>query len=196
MALTVLNYHPSANSRRPIENSFNGELPEVEKLRARLTEDYKKKKLDLDLSNTSAEQLKKLDIYSKEGLPLMKLPKAILKTITEPGKAGINGISWVTNLLPLIFAPTLFAGLTSRSISDIEQKDHKEPAGWVKALRDIYPTAYSFMMLCGVLNGISYASVSRILSYSLLFLGSLFVMDREKHRNEALGIIADSGLDP
>ncbi|MDJ0625145.1 MAG: hypothetical protein QNJ31_02110 [Candidatus Caenarcaniphilales bacterium] len=135
---------------------------------------------------------------AKKDLPWYRSHEAIWLTLTKPGKGGANisKLTWITTLLPLLAAPILMAGLTARSFSDVSLKNNQQPNGFVKLLRNIYPAAYSLMMVCGILNGVGYASISRILSYSLLLLGAGFVWNQENKRNSSLEELAKLGIDP
>jgi hypothetical protein len=126
---------------------------------------------------------------TKKVIPLSRVPEAVYKCLRHPGKVGISKLSWVTSLIPFIGVPALIAGLSARTITDGNQKEFKKPNPLLEKLRNIYPAAYSLMMICGFLNGVAYASVSRMLSYFLLFLGSIYVWQNENKRNEAWGKI-------
>ncbi|MDX1920133.1 MAG: hypothetical protein SFU25_05290 [Candidatus Caenarcaniphilales bacterium] len=146
---------------------------------------------------SSSEKEAMVAKVEKDGLPVNKILEAIKNTILHREKAGVNLPNWLTTLIPLFVAPTLMLGLTSRSIADVNLKNFHQPNSIVSTLRNFYPPAYSLMMLCGFLNGFAgYASISRMTSYFLLFLGSLYVWAREKERNSALQELARLGEDP
>lgn len=146
-------------------------------------------------THVSAERRK---LAKEDSLPWHKAHLAVWRTLRHPGEKGANisKLTWLTTLLPLLAAPTLMTGLTARSFADVSLKNYQQPSNITKVLRNIYPAAYSFMMLCGIMNGVGYASISRILSYSLLFLGSLYVWWNENKRNNAMQQIASLGIDP
>lgn len=146
---------------------------------------------------SAAEKEAMIKKVEKEGLPWKKIHEAVWMTITNRKLAGVNLASWFTTLIPLFVAPTLMAGLTSRSIADVSLKNFQQPNPIVSVLRNLYPPAYSLMMLCGFINGFAgYASVSRMTSYFLLLLGSLYVWAKEHERNVALEELAKLGEDP
>jgi hypothetical protein len=107
-------------------------------------------------------------------IKINQLPKAIYKTLSLPSRAtGINLLSKITTVIPLICAPALLVGLTaSQTLNKKLNNGQQDPL--LETLAKIYPVAYSAMMLCGTLNGVSYASFGRIFAYGFLFLGSIY----------------------
>lgn len=129
-------------------------------------------------------------------VPLKRVPEAIWKTLRHQDKSGISKLTWVTSLIPLIAVPGLISGLSARTFTDADLKSFKSPNPILQFLRNLYPPAYTLMMVCGVLNGIAYASLSRIISYMLLLAGSAYVWQNEVKRNAALEELAKIHSDP
>ncbi len=118
-------------------------------------------------------------------LKVQEVPKVMWLSFLNPQIAKMNVASWLSYPAPLAFGVPLMAGLVARALSDDKFKKHEIPNDFIRTLRDSYPLFYLGMLLCGLVNGVAYSSISRILSYSLLSLGSIYLWNSESKRNQA-----------
>ncbi len=114
----------------------------------------------------------------------------VWKSVRHPKEAGINTPTHINFIIPLVAVPALITGLVARFFRDQNLSKLESPDQLSSALANIYPPAYTLLMICGTLNGAGLASPSRVLSYSLLLAGALYLWNIENKRKNALEELA------
>ncbi len=114
----------------------------------------------------------------------------VWNSVRHPKEAGINTPTHINFIIPLIAVPALIVGLVARFFRDQNLSKLETPDQLSSALANIYPPAYTLLMICGTLNGAGLASPSRVLSYSLLLAGALYLWNIENKRKNALEELA------
>lgn len=110
----------------------------------------------------------------------------VWNSIRHPKKAGINEATHINFMIPFAAVPALIVGLVARFFRDQNLSKLENPSQISSALANIYPPAYTLLMICGTLNGAALASPSRVSSYSLLLSGALYLWNIENERKNAL----------